>query len=187
MTLLPRSIPVDLNSALTRSRSAAWFGASILAIFLALLPRPAQAGVGFTAGGYSYTDGTSFVPSLDYRVSGVLIQLHLLDLLAGPATTGAFALNTGADISYSVIHKKCAPEVEGVFMPGVGFRVADTGANTGFNAMAKVRFGAEMKKGIGFGMYVVPAVGISNITSGTIRANYGGGIEVSAWFVEGKQ
>lgn len=152
---------------------------------LALAPTPAQAGVGFSAGGYAYTDGTSFAPSIDYRAKGLLVQVHLLDLLGGPAVGGSFALNTGADITYVVVKKKCAPEVEGVFMPGVGFRVADLG-DIGFNAMAKARFGAEMKKGIGFGMYVVPAVGISNLY-GKITPNYGGGVEVSAWFVDGKQ
>ena len=81
---------------------------------------------------------------------------------------------------------KCAPEVEGVFMPGVGFRVADTG-KIGFNAMVKARFGAEMKKGVGFGVYVVPAVGITTLSTGSITPNYGGGVEFSAWFVEGKQ
>lgn len=160
--------------------------AALVTLGLALAPTPAHAGVGFSAGGYAYSDGTNFAPSLDYRVSGVLVQLHLLDLLAGPAAGGGFALNSGADISYSVLHKKVAPEVEGVFMPGVGFRVADQGG-IGFNAMAKARFGAEMKKGIGFGMYVVPAVGITNLTTGDITANYGGGVEVSVWFVEGKQ
>ena len=158
---------------------------ALCAAALALTPSTAHAGVGFSAGGFAYTDGTSFAPSIDYRVKGLLVQVHLLDLLSGPATGGKFAVNTGADITYVVVKKKCAPEVEGVFMPGIGFRVAATG-DIGFNAMAKARFGAEMKKGIGFGMYVVPALGVSNLY-GKITPNYGGGVEVSAWFVEGKQ
>lgn len=152
----------------------------------ALAPRAAHAGVGFSAGGYAYTDGTSFAPSIDYRAKGILVQVHLLDLLAGPAAGGSFGLNTGADVTYAAISRKCAPEVEGVFMPGIGVHVADHGG-IGFNAMAKARFGAEMKKGVGFGMYVVPAIGISTLATGSVAPSYGGGVEVSAWFINGKQ
>ncbi len=174
-----------MSLCISPARTAVTAAGLLASAALALAPSPAQAGVGFSAGGFAYTDGTSFAPSIDYRAKGLLVQVHLLDLLSGPAVGGGFALNTGADVTYVVIKKKCAPEVEGVFMPGIGFRVADLG-DIGFNAMAKARFGAEMKKGIGFGMYVVPALGVSNFY-GKITPNYGGGVEVSAWFVEGKQ
>ncbi len=177
-----------------RSSARSLVALAIVSLAAALTPRTAHAGVGFTAGGYAYSDGTNFAPSIDYRAKGWLVQVHLLDLLAGPAAGGKFGVNTGLDVTKEAMKRKVGPEVEGVFMPGLGFRVADSGiyatgagggSSVGFNVMAEGRLGAEMKKGIGFGMYVVPAVGISDIGGGKIRPNYGGGVEVSAWFADG--
>lgn len=150
-----------------------------------LLPGAAHAGVGTSAGTGGYLDGTAYFPTLDYRAGGVLVQIHVLDQLQPFTSKGSFYLNTGADVTYVAIKKKVGPEVEGVFMPGGGLRVADQG-DLHFNLMAEARMGAEMKQGMGFGMYIVPALGLSSInsTDNKIHLNYGGALQVSAWFVK---
>lgn len=154
---------------------------ALAALSLALVPT-AQAGVGTTGWMGGYTDGTGWFPSLDYRAKGVLVQVHALELLNG-VQQGGFALNTGVDVSYVVVKKKIAPDIEGVFMPGAGVRVADRG-DIGFNFMAQGRMGMEMKQGAGFGVYVVPALGVSNLLTGDVGLATGGTIQVSAWFPE---
>lgn len=153
----------------------------LLALVLLALPGSALAGIGTTAHLTTLTDGTLWVPSLDYRASGVSVQLHLLDTLRATATGEDFALDTGVDVTYAVVKKKVAPEIEGIIAPGVGVRLANYG-DFGFNLVAQTRFGMEMKQGMGFGVYVVPMAGVSNL-SGKTGVVYGGGVQISAWLV----
>lgn len=152
---------------------------ALATLSFALVPS-AHAGPGTTAWLGGYTDGTTWFPSLDYRQKGVLVQLHALELLDG-IQDGGYALNTGVDVTYLAFKKKVAPEVEGVVMPGAGVRVADRG-DIGFGLMAQARVGMEMKQGAGFGVYVVPAVGVSNLLTGDLGLETGGTLQVSAWF-----
>ena len=183
----------------------------LLAALLALvLPSTAFAGVGATAHLSSLNDGTTMAPTLDYRAKGFLIQVDVLTLLGSVGgdnddhVLSAMgiehdALNLGLVGSYVVMKKKCMPDIEGVWMPGLDIRykgyIGDTGKGFsdaelqagGFHAVLESRLGMEMKNGAGFGVYVVPKFGLSTIRSigakdSTITATYGGGIEVSAWF-----
>lgn len=153
--------------------------AALAALSFLVAPK-AEAGVGMTANLGGWTDGTYWLPSIDYRAKGLLVQVHALDLING-IKGGGFALNTGADVTYVVVKKQIAPEIEGVLMPGAGIRVVDQG-DIGFNFMAQARMGMEMKKGMGFGVYVVPGLGISNIGTGDIGVATGGGVQISSWF-----
>lgn len=152
---------------------------ALAALSLALVPT-AEAGIGTTGWMGGYTDGTTWFPSFDYRAKGVLVQVHALDLLNG-IQPGGFALNTGVDVTYVAVKKKIAPDIEGVVMPGAGVRVADV-SEIRFNLMAQGRVGMEMKQGAGFGVYVVPALGVSNLLTGDVGLATGGTIQVSAWF-----
>ncbi len=151
----------------------------LLAIALLLAPTSAFAGFGTTAHLTALSDGTGWVPSLDWRTKGLLVQTHLLDTLGSTAAGGDFALNVGVDVTSVVVKKKVAEETEGVLAAGGGIRLANYG-DFGFNAFAEMRMGAEMKKGMGFGIYVVPQLGVSTIP-GEFRVIYGGGLQVSAW------
>lgn len=155
--------------------------APLLALAALTLSTPAQAGVGATAGLYSLTDGTSWVPSIDLRKGPVLLQFHALDLIGGlPADT----INLGVDGAYLVKKAQAGEDVEGVIMLGGGFRF-QTGfdfEHKQFNLVARTRMGAEMKKGAGIGLYVVPVAGVSNFGRDEgVGFVYGGGVELSAW------
>ena len=149
----------------------------------AMVSAPAWAGVGTTATFSATSDGPTWTPSLDYRAGGWLVQVHLLDLIGGLPNK---VVNTGVDVTNVVVKRKVAQDVEGVLMPGIGARLfADSGFETvGFNIVAKARIGAEIKQGMGFGVYVVPTIGASNLVTGDVGLAYGGGVEISAWFVK---
>jgi len=155
----------------------------LLVLAALLAPASAFAGVGTTAHLTAATDGTSWVPSLDYRAKGILVQVHLLDTFGSMAAGGKFGLNTGVDVTYAALKKQVAAETEGVIMPGGSIRIADQG-DIGFNVLAQMRMGAEMKKGMGFGIYVVPQLGISTLGGGDVHLAYGGGLQVSAWLTD---
>lgn len=187
----------------------------LLVVLLAFAaPATAFAGVGATAHLATVNDGTAWAPSLDFRYSGFLVQLDVLNLIGGlpapdkDAATASWLqdlphdqLNFGLAGSYVVLKKKCMPDIEGVFMPGLEFRyfgyIGDTGkqysdaklTGGGVHALLEGRFGMEMKQGAGFGVYVVPQLGISSIPAiglkdSKIALVYGGGVEVSAWFLK---
>jgi hypothetical protein len=151
-------------------------------VLAALAPAPAFAGIGTTAYMGGYTDGTTWIPSLDIRNSGVLVQIHLLDQLI-PFTQGGggFVFNTGVDVTTIALKKKVAPDVEGVIMPGGGIRLAGPTDGLAWNVMAEARMGMEMKQGAGFGVYVVPALGVTNGVTGDVGLNVGGTMQVEFW------
>lgn len=151
----------------------------LLALALMLAPTSAFAGFGTTAHVTAVSDGTGWVPSLDWRSKGLVVQAHLLDTLASTAAGGDFALDVGVDVTYAVIKKKVGEDTEGILAPGGSIRIANYG-DFGFNALAEMRMGAEMKKGMGIGLYVVPQLGVSTLP-GEFRIAYGGGFQISAW------
>lgn len=151
----------------------------LVALVLLAAPQAAFAGFGATAHLTGLTDGTSWVPSLDYRSKDLLVQVHILDTLLNTAGGGDFALDAGVDVTYAAVKKKVAPETEGVLMPGGSIRLANY-SDFGLNVIAEMRMGAEMKKGMGFGIYVVPQLGVTTLP-GEFRVAYGGGLQVSAW------
>jgi hypothetical protein len=158
----------------------------LAATLLALASTPAYAGVGFTAGMGSSTSSsvTAMAPTLDYRGGGWLVQFHAFDLIG---QLPAKYLDLGVDVTGVAIKKKVGQEVEGVFMPGGGVTLySDTGfSSIGWRAEAEARLGAEMKQGIGIGLYVVPVLGVTNLGStGKVGVSYGGSLQVSAWFAK---
>lgn len=153
---------------------------------LVLSSSPAHAGVGSTAFLGATSDGTAWAPSLDIRSEGWLVQIHALDLIG---MLPSKYINVGLDVSKIAVKRKVGEEVEGVFMPGASVRfLADTGfASKNFNVLAEARLGAEMKQGMGFGLYVVPQIGVGNLASvgnpgGDFGLVYGGSLQASVWF-----
>ncbi len=141
--------------------------------------------VGASGGGW-LCDGTTWAPSLDYRAKGWLVQLHALDTLAALA---AQSVRFGAEVSGTAIKAKVANDFEGVFMVGGGFGVyrdgpSGTNNSSEFNFDVKARLGGERKAGVGLGIYVVPAIGLSTRLSDEVKLTYGGGIEISTWFTK---
>lgn len=163
-------------------------------LLFAALFSPAEAGIGTTAYLSSSSDGTTWVPSVDIRTDGVLLQIHAIDFVGDLALGDATVLpsgktevtrylNVGGDLSRVVTRKSVGvDDVDGVVMPGLAVRLnADTGfESVGFSGRIFTRMGAEMKKGMGFGIYVVPEIGVGNL-AGSFGLVYGGGLQVSAW------
>ena len=173
----------------------------LLAFAATLAPGMAHAGFGATASLGGLTDGTSWAPSLDWRAKGYAFNLQLVDTIGGVTSD---QLNLGAGFSGIAGKRKIGDNIEGVIMPGGRVRymqyIGDTGdalskskvQASGFNVDAEFRMGMEMKEKMGFGVYVVPQLGVSNLwglglspeDDSEMRLTYGGGVEVSAWFLE---
>ena len=146
----------------------------------------AQAGFGSTAYMVSTNDvpgalgAPGWAPTLDYRTGGLLVQFPALNLIGGLAGQ---RLDFGAAVSGTT---------DGVFMLGGAaryFSINGVDDASAFSLLAKGRLGAEIKKGMGFGIYVVPEFGISTFTDGNLDTAdrdlgvaWGGGIELSCWF-----
>lgn len=170
----------------------------IVLLAAASAPGAAFAGVGATAALGGLSDGTTWAPSIDYRSHGMHFSLQAIDLIGALPDD---QINLGAGFAINAVKRQVAPEVEGVVMPGIRLRyfaiTGDPGdaldkakmSTSGFHGVAEVRMGMEMKKGMGFGVYVVPQLGASTIRDvGTTLAKdseigltYGGSVEVSAW------
>jgi hypothetical protein len=172
----------------------------ILALASLAMTSPAFAGFGSTGaiplGGSGSADLTSILaaaqagktvassslagaPTLDYRAKGWLVQAPVLDIL-GSALDETDGTDLGLAVSYGVHHKKIAEETEGVFMPGAHF--VHTAGGNAFGVHA--RLGGEMKKGAGFGLYVVPKLGVHMEDGGDTHFTTGGALEFSAWFAK---
>lgn len=158
---------------------------------------PAHAGFGATAYLTSASNlgggigAPMWAPSLDYRFKGLLFQLPALNLIGGFASQH---LDVGLAFSGQLAKGEITGNADGIFMLGGDVRYyAPTGSaaknSSGFELMLKGRLGAEMRKKMGFGIYVVPELGISNFVDGNPKTSardlgiaWGGGLEVSAWF-----
>ena len=146
---------------------------------------PAFAGFGTSAAVGGSGTFLGHAPTVDYRDEGWLVQVQALDLIGSIQDD---LINTGVSVSRVApgLKRNIAPEVDGVVMPGGGLRfLADTGFdNVGWALDAHARMGMEMKKGMGFGVYVVPMLGVTNITTGDLGLAYGGGVEISTWLIK---
>ncbi|MCK6506429.1 hypothetical protein L6R53_24155 [Myxococcota bacterium] len=162
---------------------------------LALLAAPmtASAGVGFTAhqtwdhatrthAGTGSGWGTRLdLPTLDIVNEGLVIQLGALDLVE------ALTYET-VDLNVSVFKTvKSGPvngDWKGVLQPGGTLEFNSSG---GFNfdpmwiaAIGKARMGFQKAEDFGFGLYVVPGLGIA-YGADEIDLAVSGGLQVSAW------
>lgn len=169
----------------------------LLMLMALAAPTSAFAGFGATAHMTALSDGTSWAPSLDWRQKGVHINVQAIDLIDG---LGNDELDLGAGFAIVAAKRTITPQVEGTVSPGLALRYysitgdnadrSDKDQDGGFNLVGQFRMGMEMKEKMGFGVYVVPQLGVSNIGSiggpeddSKIKLVGGGGLEVSAWFV----
>lgn len=172
-----------------------------IVLLLAAAPSAAHAGFGATAALGGLSDGTVWAPSLDVRFKGVHLSLQALDTIGGLT---AEQLNLGLGGAFVVVKRQIGGEIEGTLSPGARIRyfqyIGDRGdalaksktQGSGFNVTAQMRMGMEIKKGMGFGVYVVPQLGVSNLagvglgkeSDAELGLTWGGGLEVSTWFLK---
>jgi len=161
----------------------------LAALALAVVPSIAQAGVGLTwytgpSGGTKAVYGDPmYLPTIDIHSQKLLIQLHALDLVA---YLPAKYIALGGDVFVTTRHLKVNEDIGGVIATGGSL---DLFTDTGFDAFDvgaqfKVRMGAQTQKGMGFGIYVVPGLGVGAVSSGgnsSMDILASGQLQVSVW------
>jgi hypothetical protein len=167
---------------MTRTLTAALAAATLL-----FSGADAQAAVGFTAhqtwdyGTHGFFSSPFTKPTLDYMSEGLVVQGDVLELLSGASNS---TLNLGVNIYKTVQKKKVTEDINGVLQPGAKINIVsgpdfDVGGGS-LALIGSARLGAQAAKGVGFGMYVVPDIGVAK-TGDEIELVVGGGVQVSAW------
>jgi hypothetical protein len=145
------------------------------------------------------------LPTFDIKTDGWTLQFDALETIASLTRKEftndgdeAMGLHFGAGVYKTTVKKdvkgdKDGGNIQGVIQPG-GQLTLDT--NSGFShlngaVLAGVRIGAQAAKGMGFGMYVVPQLGLASVrdltpdstdpTNSTIGLAVGGQLQVSVW------
>jgi hypothetical protein len=164
-----------------------FFCAAVTGLALTAASSTAHAAVGFTAhqtwdyGTHGFYASPFVLPTLDYASDGLILQAHVLELLAGASNS---TLDLGVNLYKTVSKKKVTDDINGVLQAGAKLNVASGAdfdvANGSLGLILSARLGAQASKGIGFGMYVVPDLGVAK-TGDEIELVVGGGLQVSAW------
>lgn len=117
-----------------------------------------------------------FGPSLDLVFDPVVLQIHALELVDAAADGDLFV---GANVYVSVHEAPVGGPFLGVVQPGASI---DFWGDPGVLAIAgECRLGAQAVEGAGFGVYVVPSLGIA-VGDGDADLFGGGALQFSAWF-----
>jgi hypothetical protein len=128
-------------------------------------------------GGFGDRSTGGFVPTLDLHPSPVHIQIHVMELVSDLIDNEEIFL--GANVYFDAVAQPLTGSWLGVVQPGFGIDIYGdplTIAITG-----ECRLGPQVEEGAGFGVYVVPAVGIA-LDDGDAEWIAGGAIQLSAWF-----
>ena len=158
----------------------------LIAGALAVLPATASAGVGVTwsagseYGAKGYYTSAFNLPTIDYHQDKFVIQVHALDLVEGLVTDN---LQFGLNGYMTTRRAKVNEDVGGVIQPGLSLDIYAPGfdfSNGLIGFQAQVRMGAQTQKGTGFGIYVVPGLGVG-MAGGEADVMVSGMLQVSAW------
>lgn len=165
------------------------------ALALAVLPSKAEAAWGFTAHqgveystrGY-YVSPHEWLPTIDIRTQGQVIQIDALELLSGITTD---RLHLGVNYYRNLKNGPVTDDGswKGAWQLGGSLDV-DSGADYAFDAlnlmlMAQGRMGMQAHKDFGFGIYVVPGIGIAKgfdfAGDDAFDLAVGGQVQISTW------
>jgi hypothetical protein len=167
----------------------------VLFAFAALiLPQSAFAGFGVTGylgggmgglGGQVWGPITSGLPTIDYHSGAHLVQVDLLGVISSITTEDNFGIDAAY---YNTIKKgEISDRWKGTVAPGlhVGYANDATTDTSSFDAIVNLRMGAQALKELGVGIYVVPGIGIRNVSDDKLYMAMSGGIELSVWLTGG--
>ena len=166
----------------------------LFALAALILPQSAFAGFGTTGylgggfgglGGQVYGPITSGLPTLDYHSGQHLLQFDVLGLISSITTEENFGFDAAY---YNTAYKgEISDRWKGTVAPGIHLGYAnDASTDTShFDAIVGLRMGAQALKEMGFGLYVVPGIGIHNVTDDKIYLAMSGGLELSVWLTGG--
>ena len=127
-------------------------------------------------GGYSGSVG-GFAPTLDLHTDPVHLQFHVLELTS--ALINDQALFIGANVYFDAAAMPVGGPWTGVVQPGFGLDLYGSPVTVAITA--ECRLGPQMWESAGFGVYVVPAIGMA-LDDGDAFWLAGGTLQLSAWF-----
>ena len=182
----------------THPENTAMMKRMIVVGLLAAAPMTAHAGLGFTATLGSIENGIgnddegpvfspqNAYPTIDYKSGPSLVQINALDLIN--SFTAEDYLVLGGNYYYQTQRGKVSENIAGSFQLGGSLDYVQSNSDrTDITALFGVRMGAQSTKKMGFGIYVVPEIGL-NLASGdlapdaNIQLAVGGQVQVSTWF-----
>lgn len=134
-------------------------------------------GLGSSVGIELGSAGGGFPPSLDLVVDPAIVQLHVLRTLDAAFDGDLFI---GANVYFDVANPVIAGPVSGAVQPGFS---VDLGADpTTISVAGECRLGAQAADRAGFGVYVVPAIGMLAVDGQDAELYAGGTLQISVWF-----
>lgn len=137
---------------------------------------PAHAlGLGSSVG-IGFGDQQGFAPTFDLVLDPAIIQIHALDTL--DAVTNE-QLYLGANVYFEVLTSPISGAAYGTVQPGFGVDLYSD--PTTIVATGEARLGVAAQQEAGFGVYVVPALGIA-ASEGDADLVIGGTLQFSVWF-----
>ena len=119
----------------------------------------------------------SFAPTLDLHPNPVHLQFHLLEFTS--ALINEETIFIGANVYFDAASMPVSGRWDGVVQPGFGLDLY--GDPVTIAITGQCRLGPQVQEAAGFGIYVVPAIGIA-VDDGDARWLAGGSLQFSAWF-----
>ncbi|MDG1478960.1 MAG: hypothetical protein P8R54_05180 [Myxococcota bacterium] len=169
----------------------------LIAALATVIPLSAQAGFGVTHHSSiettkSYFSPNHLLPSIDYKSGPLVVQVDALELIESLGQEDQLRL--GFNVYQTSIKKKVTEEFGGVVQFGGSLDFDQQSQDLSYiNVMAGMRMGAQAAKGMGFGIYVVPQIGLS-VANGdaadvvrpdsTMELELGGQLQISTWLAK---
>lgn len=123
--------------------------------------------------------GGGFPPSLDFHFDPIVLQIHVLNTLAAALDERVYI---GGNLYVQVAQQPVTTSWNAVVQPGASLDLAGNPVTLGL--AFETRLGIQAEQQAGFGIYLVPAVGIVT-GGGQAEAYVGGGLQMSVWFGAG--
>ena len=132
-----------------------------------------------------YFTAQHYYPTLDYKAGEILVQVAVLDLInsLGPEDDLLFGLN-----GYYQVRKGAVTEdIMGVAQIGASLDYDKVTEDVAFTTvMLSGRMGAQAVKKMGFGIYIVPEIGVNLVNDDNVREDsmelaVGGQVQISTW------
>lgn len=130
-------------------------------------------------GGFDVLTG-SFAPTFDLHATPVHVQFHVIEFTEQLVDNEE--LYIGANVYFDAVSKPLTGPFLGVFQPGFGVDLFADPFLMGITGQA--RLGPEVLDAAGFGIYVVPVLGLA-LTDDDVDWLAGGQLQISAWFSGG--
>ena len=171
----------------------------LIAALATIIPMTAQAGFGVThhssiehSTKTGYFSSNHVLPSIDYKSGPLVVQVDALELIESLGQEDMLRL--GINVYQTTIKKKVNENFGGVVQFGGSIDFDQQNQDLKYiNVLGAMRMGAQAAKGMGFGIYVVPEIGVSIANGdaadairpdGTMELEVGGQLQISTWLAK---